>query len=142
MNTSPNSDTIGRSCKVNKEELVGMMVALESFLKEDYQALYASWERSAESMKTALSRVPGVEAAIFVPQIANQCPHVRVAWAASRYPITASAMMTSLRAGEPSIELVPSPGTPETLEIATWMLRPGEPEIIARRIREILTKGA
>ncbi|MEJ7608930.1 MAG: aminotransferase class V-fold PLP-dependent enzyme [Bryobacteraceae bacterium] len=32
-NTSPNSDTIGRSCKVNKEEMVGMMVALESFLK-------------------------------------------------------------------------------------------------------------
>ena len=50
-NTSPNSDTIGRSCKVNKEEMVGMMVALESFLKEDYASVYRGWQRTAESIR-------------------------------------------------------------------------------------------
>lgn len=141
-NTSPNSDTIGRSCKVNKEEMVGMMVALESFLKEDYASIYRGWERTAESIRTAMTKMPGVHAEIFVPDIANQCPHVRASWDASKYGISAAALMQKLRDGEPSIELVPGPASPETIEIASWMLQAGESDIIVRRIREILTGGA
>jgi len=141
-NTSPNSDTIGRSCKVNKEEMVGMMVALESFLKEDYPSIYKGWERTTESMKTAMTKLPGVQAEIFVPEIANQCPHLRVRWDAGKYPIDAAELMQKLRDGEPSIELVPAPMTAGTLEIASWMLQPGEADIITRRIRETLTGGA
>ena len=114
-NTSPNSDTIGRSCKVNKEEMVGMMVALESFLKEDYASIYKGWERTAESMRTALTKLPGVQAEIFVPEIANQCPHVRIRWDAAKYAIDAAVVVQKLRDGEPSIELVPAPMT-----LARW----------------------
>jgi L-seryl-tRNA(Ser) seleniumtransferase len=141
-NTSPNSDTIGRSCKVNKEEIVGMMVAPESFLKEDHASLYRGWERTAESIRTALSKQPGIETELFVPKIANQSPHVRVRWDAGKYSIKPEAVMQRLRDGEPSIELVPAPYASETIEIATWMLQPGEADIIARRIRDILSKGA
>ena len=141
-NTSPNSDTIGRSCKVNKEEMVGMMVALESFMKEDHASLYRTWERTAEAIKTALAKVPGVETELFVPQIANQSPHVRVRWDDSKYRIKAEAALQSLRDGDPSIELVPAPIVSGTLEIATWMLQPGEADVITRRVRETLTKGA
>jgi len=139
-NTSPNSDTIGRSCKVNKEEMVGMMVALESFLKEDHASIYRAWERTAESMRASLAKTPRVKAEIFVPQVANQCPHIRASW--EGYPIVPEALLQQLRDGEPSIELVPAASQPGTIEIATWMLQPGEPDIIVRRIREVLTKGA
>lgn len=141
-NTSPNSDSIGRSCKVNKEEMVGMMVALESFLKEDEAATYRGWERTAESMRTALSKLPGVETEMFVPEIANQSPHVRVRWDAARHKIAAPAVLQKLRDGEPSIELVPAPYVAGTLEIASWMLQPGEADIITRRIGEILTAAS
>jgi L-seryl-tRNA(Ser) seleniumtransferase len=139
-NTSPNSDTIGRSCKVNKEEMVGMMVALESFLKEDYASIYRMWERTAESMKAAFTEIPGVQAEIFVPQIANQCPHVRVRWSGSS--LSSEQAMQKLRDGEPSIELVPAPAESGTLEIATWMLQAGDAEKITRRVHDVLTKGA
>ena len=82
-NTSPNSDTMGRSCKVNKEEMVGMMVALESFLKEDYASIYRGWVQRPSRCE-ALTKTPGVEAEIFVPEIANQCPHVRARWDSSK----------------------------------------------------------
>ena len=141
-NTSPNSDTIGRSCKVNKEEMVGMMVALESFLKEDHASLYRAWERTAESMRMALAKQPGVETELFVPQIANQSPHVRIRWDAAKYSIKSDVVMQKLRDGEPSIEVVPAPYISGSVEIATWMLQPGEADIITRRIRDILTKGA
>jgi seryl-tRNA(Sec) selenium transferase len=128
---------MGRSCKVNKEELVGMMVALESFLKEDHAANSREWERRVRVMAERLSSIPGVQAERFVPQIANQVPHLRVQWDAGRIALTPKAVMQKLREGDPSIELVPEPEA--GIEIASWMLQPGEAEIVARRIREILT---
>jgi len=83
-----------------------------------------------------------VQAEIFVPEIANQCPHVRARWDSSKYSVSAAALMQKLRDGEPSIELVPAPYVADTIEIASWMLQPGEADIVIRRIREILTGGA
>lgn len=141
MNTLPNSDTIGRSCKVNKEEMVGMMVALELFLKEDHAALAREWERRLATIQKQLSALPEVKTEVFVPEIANQVPHLRVRWPESRFKVTPEALMKALQSGEPSIELVPVAES-GSIEIASWMLQPGEAEIIARRITEILTKGA
>jgi D-glucosaminate-6-phosphate ammonia-lyase len=141
LNTSPNSDSIGRSCKVNKEEMVGMMVALESFLKEDHAALYREWEARAAAIQKILSTVQGVQIEPFVPKIANQSPHLRIRWDESKYAVSSTKVMDLLRSGQPSVELVPGPKA-GTLELATWMLRPGEPEIVAGRIKTILTKGA
>jgi D-glucosaminate-6-phosphate ammonia-lyase len=137
-NTAPNSDTLGRSCKVNKEEMVGMMVALESFLKDDYAGLYKGWERTAKSMGMALAKLPGVTTEIFVPEIANQCPHVRARWDAAKYKISASDLLQKLRDGEPSIELVPAASVEGTIEIASWMLQPGEADVVCQRIGEVL----
>src|SRR5207248_8395141 len=44
LNNSPNADTLCRTNKVNKEEVIGMLVALESYLKEDHAATWREWE--------------------------------------------------------------------------------------------------
>ena len=54
LNNSPNADSIGRTNKVNKEEIVGMLVAVESFLKRDHQAVWKDWERFAVTEKNSL----------------------------------------------------------------------------------------
>ncbi len=139
MNTSPNSDTIGRCCKVNKEEMVGMMVALEAFLNEDHKALWKEWETRVETMRRTLSRVRGLKATPFVPEIANSVPHLRVQWDVKKFGLSELDVMKQLREGQPSIELVPtSPKPGEGVEIASWMLQPGEAEIVAGRMEEIL----
>src|SRR5579883_1313500 len=79
----------------------------------------------------------GVRTERFVPPIANQVPHLRVEWDAARIPLTPAQLMQKLRAGTPSIELVPEPE--RGVEIASWMLQPGEAEIVAHRIRALLT---
>jgi len=139
LNTLPYSDTMGRSCKVNKEELVGMLVALESFLKEDQAALYREWERRVAVIAKLVSEVPGVRAEPFVPEIANQVPHLRVDWDPARIALTGKTLMQRLRDGEPSIELVPEPRS--GVEIASWMLQPGEAEIVGRQMRQILSQA-
>ena len=143
MNTSPNSDSIGRCCKVNKEEMVGMMVALESFLKEDHKANWKEWEKRVETMRRVIARMPGMKATPFVPPIANSVPHLRVQWDVKKAGMTELDLMTQLRGGTPSIELVPNEPKPgEGVEIASWMLQPGEAEIVAGRIEEIMGRKA
>jgi L-seryl-tRNA(Ser) seleniumtransferase len=137
LNTAPHSDTMGRSCKVNKEELVGMMVAVELYLKHDHEADWREWERRMKVISGMLGGIPGVTAEPFVPKIANQVPHLRVKWDEGRIRMSPAELMRKLREGTPSIELVPEP--PAGIEIASWMLQPGEAEIVGKRIRAILT---
>lgn len=143
LNTSPNSDSIGRCCKVNKEEMVGMMVALESFLKEDHKALWREWEKRVETMRRVIGKLPGVKATPFVPEIANSVPHLRVEWDVKKLGMTEKDVMKQLREGQPSIELVPTDPQPgQGVEIASWMLQPGEAEIIAGRFEEVMGRKA
>jgi L-seryl-tRNA(Ser) seleniumtransferase len=103
--------------------------------------MYRGWQRTAKSIRSAAVKLPGVEAEVFAPEIANQCPHVRVRWNSSQYSVSPDILLQKMRDGEPSVELVPAPTILGTIEIASWMLQPGEADIISRRIREILTGG-
>src|SRR5206468_5395242 len=60
LNNSPHEDTIGRSQKVGKEEIVGMIKALELFLSEDHDALAKEWQDRLERISQQITKVPGV----------------------------------------------------------------------------------
>jgi len=139
MNASPNSDAIGRGMKVNKEELVGMMAAVEAYLKKDHDAEWRDWEGRVKTIADSVGPVNSVKAERFVPEISNSVPHVRITWDESQLKITAAEATKKLLEGNPSIEL--RPGAQQGIEVAVWMMQPGEAQIVARRIREVL-KGA
>src|SRR5260370_29851303 len=63
---------------VNKEEMLAMLVALELFLEKDHAQENREFERRAETIRTSALAVRGVKAEVFVPEIANHVPHVRV----------------------------------------------------------------
>src|ERR1700752_3839998 len=67
LNNSPHEDTIGRSQKVGKEEIVGMVKALELYLNEDHEALWKEWQGRLEYVSNQITRVPGVSTSYFVP---------------------------------------------------------------------------
>lgn len=137
LNTAPNSDSIGRSCKVNKEEMIGMLAALEVYLKHDHQSDWREWERRVKVIGDALTGLPTVTSERTVPKIANQVPHIRIRWDEAKLGLTKQDMLAKLRDGDPEIEVVPEPEP--GIEIASWMLQDGEAEIVARRVRAILT---
>jgi uncharacterized pyridoxal phosphate-dependent enzyme len=139
LNASPNSDAIGRGMKVNKEELVGMMAAVEAYIKKDHEAEWRDWEGRVKTIADSVGPVNSVKAEPFVPEISNSVPHLRITWDESQLKITAAEATKKLLDGNPSIEL--RPGAPKGIEVAVWMMQPGEAQIVARRIREVL-KGA
>jgi len=138
LNTAPHSDSFGRGLKVNKEEMVAVWVALEHYLKRDHQKDWREWEERVRIMASGLSSSRGVSTEKFVPEIANQVPHLRIRWNPSVVKISHAEAVRQLREGEPSIEPVPASYVKDTLEFATWMMQPGEAETVTRRLREIL----
>ena len=136
LNTSPNGDTVGRGNKVNKEELVGMMAAVEAYVKRDHAAEWKEWERRLNVVATAAKSIPTVTTEIFVPQIANSVPHLHIRWDQSKVKVSYTDVVKKLREGEPSIET--TPGSNDSLFMNFWMLQAGEAEIVARRVKEVL----
>lgn len=139
LNGPPNSDAIGRGLKVNKEELVGMLAAVETFLKKDHAAERRDFDARAEAIRKSATAVPGVTADVFVPEVANHVPHVRVTWEAGKVALTPSQVVQALREGQPSIAIR---SEDQSLVIGVWMMRAGEDKIVARRLRQVLEQKA
>jgi uncharacterized pyridoxal phosphate-dependent enzyme len=137
LNAPPNGNTVGRGMKVNKEEIVGMLAALELYLKKDFAKEQADFEKRAQTIRGSAVEVAGVKADVFVPEVANHVPHVRVTWDGKS--LTPAAVVTAMRDGEPSIA-IRSEGP--ALVIGVWMLRPGEDKIVAKRLRQVLETKA
>jgi uncharacterized pyridoxal phosphate-dependent enzyme len=136
LNNSPNGDTLCRTNKVNKEEVIGMLVALETFLNEDHAAVWKDWEGRCNLIIGALKAFPDVVTEVYVPKIANAVPHLRITWDYQKRGLTVADMVKALREGKPSIEV--GPGSKQQVQIGVWMLEPGEDAIVAERIRSIL----
>lgn len=141
LNTSPYSDTISRGMKVNKEELVGTLVALELYVKRDHAAEAREWDRKVEVIVKAARKVPSVTSEVVVLPIANHTPHLHLKWDQKVVKITPPEVMKELRAGTPSIEACPATNR-ESLVFTVWMMQKGDEQVVARRVQEILKKAA
>jgi len=135
-NAPPNGDTVGRGMKVNKEEILGMLVALEIYLARDHKADWFLWEKQIKLIADAAASVPGVKPEIHVPEVANHVPSLRLTWDPTKVKLTADEFRNALRNGHPSIETV---GGPDYVGITTWMMIPGEEKIVAKRVKEVLS---
>jgi len=136
QNGSPNGNAIGRGMKVNKEEMVGMLAALELFVGKDHAREGREFERRADEIRKSAAAVTGVKAEVFVPEVANHVPHVRVTWDPSK-GLKAATVVRAMQDGEPSIAIR---AEGEALVIGVWMMEAGEEKIVARRLRQELEK--
>jgi L-seryl-tRNA(Ser) seleniumtransferase len=149
-NNNPNSDAVGRGMKVAKEQIVGMVAAVDWLLEQSDEKNQAEYMRQTDVIANAVKDVPTMKTRVFMPPIANHVPHLLLAYEPSVVGITTKQVQESLRAQRPSIELNPATGTSSrvgipsdenTIVIATWMLQPGEAEIVGRSLKAVLTKN-
>jgi len=150
-NNSPNSNTVGRGMKVAKEEIVGLVAAVDWFLKQDDAAMEAEYRQRADRIAKHLSTIPTLQSQIFIPEVANHVPHLLITYDQSRIKITGAEVMHKMRQGKPRIELNPATGGapasagltggPNTLVVGVWMLQPGEDMVVAKRLREVLQQA-
>jgi L-seryl-tRNA(Ser) seleniumtransferase len=131
LNNSPHEDTLGRSQKVGKEEIIGMIKALESYLKEDHDALTKEWWRRLDSISAEIMKVPGVSASFTVPDIANHVPHLEIHWDPRHISLSPVDAVKQLRSGKPSIVVA---STETGLILNSFMLQPGEEKVMGESL--------
>jgi L-seryl-tRNA(Ser) seleniumtransferase len=148
QNNSPYSNTVGRGMKVAKEEIVGLVAAVDWFLSQEDAALQAEFQKRADLIASKLQALPTVKSQTFIPEVANHVPHLLISYDQSRIKISATEVLQQMRAGKPRIELNPGtggapasaglPGGPNTIIVGVWMLQPGEDSIVADRLYDVL----
>jgi L-seryl-tRNA(Ser) seleniumtransferase len=136
---------LGRIAKVGKEEIVGLLAAVELYLTRDHEAERREWTRMLERVAAGLQRLPTVHTEFIPNQDFSHSPRLSVQWDERRLDLTVAQMVDRLRAGTPAIEATnmatyqpPWKG----LGIFPYNLQPGEELVVARRVGEIVTEAA
>ena len=127
---------IGRGMKVGKEEIIGLLAAVERYLKVDHDAEQREMEARVQYIIHALANVKGVKASLYMPEIENHVPHVTIDWDEAVRKRTSEDVADALLRGEPSIAV--SRMGAGSLRVSVWMMRGNEYKTVARRLQEIL----
>ena len=151
LNNSPYDETVGRGMKVAKEQIIGMVAAVDWLLSQNEDQMQAEFRRRAERIAAALKDVPGLQSQIVVPPVANRVPHLILRYDQAKVRKSPLKVAEELRAGSPAIELNPStghasgaaglPSDENTIVVGVWMLQPGEDIIVANRLRSVLMQA-
>ena len=157
LNCSPREGAVCRPMKVGKEEIIGCLTALETWLKVDEKKLYGEWNARVDRIRKLVDLVPGVKTDIYVPDDGNRFPTLKVSWDQQAWGFTITDCVEKLRASNPVIEVLgadnPSLVTavregnpnrkerkgPDHIELVSMTIKPGEEIIVGQRLRAVLT---
>src|SRR5438874_8575750 len=106
LNCSPREGAVCRPMKVGKEEVIGCLTALETWLSLDENKLYAEWNGRVDRIRKLVETVPGVRTDIFSPQDGNRYPTLRVYWDQAAWRYSVFDCVQELRGGDPVIEVL------------------------------------
>ena len=159
-NCSPFEGAVCRPMKVGKEEIIGCLTAIETWLKIDSKKLNDEWNARVDRIAKLAETVPGVKTQIYIPDDGNRYPTLRVSWDEQAWDFSVSECVKKLHDGDPVIEVLsidnpsmvsavqegadkPKPNPKEVkeqnhLEIVSMTLQPGEEMIVGQRLREVL----
>lgn len=139
LHMPPRGNNIGRGMKVNKEEILGMYVALEKYVNYDHEKEWATWEAGIDHIEKAVKTIPGITTEVHVPPLGNHTPTLRITWDQARVKISNKEFREALRNNEPSIEV--GGGSENSVNVTVFMLKPGQEKIVATRLKEVFTKA-
>jgi L-seryl-tRNA(Ser) seleniumtransferase len=145
-NSAPHH-AFGRSLKVGKEEIMGMLAAVEMWVRRDHQAEWQAWEARLNAISASVTRVGGVTAEVTQPSadLSNRSPRLTIRWDGAKLGITGQEVSKLLADTEPRIILAQATGArpggmASSVSIIPYMLMAGEEKIVADRLYGALSR--
>jgi D-glucosaminate-6-phosphate ammonia-lyase len=142
-NSAPHH-AFGRSLKVGKEEIMGMLAAVEMWPKRDHKAEWNTWQAWLDTIAASAKRVPGVTTRIEMPDgLSNHAPTLVVEWDASALGITGQEVSQHLYDTEPRIIFGGARGSrphsmASSISVMPYMMQPGNDKVAAERLYAVL----
>jgi uncharacterized pyridoxal phosphate-dependent enzyme len=158
-NSAPWEGAVCRAMKVGKEEVIGCLTAVETWLNLDEKKQYAEWQARIDKIAKLVETVPGVRTDVFVPDDGNRYPTLRVYWDLEGWGYSIDDCVFALRKSDPCIEVLgadnpslvpavhegiqkPTRKTPrpkvDHIELVSMTIQDGEEMIVGKRLRELL----
>ena len=140
-----------RAMKVGREEVIGMLVAVESWVKRDHQAEWAEWVARCDYIAERASKVAGISAQVQREpgaSLSNRSPRVTLRWDSQQLGVTGAEVSDLLENGEPRIALGGGGGGggggrelpgDSGISITSAMMQPGDEKVVAQRIVDVLS---
>jgi L-seryl-tRNA(Ser) seleniumtransferase len=138
LSMPPRGFNVGRGMKVNKEEVLGLYVALENYIARDHTKEWKEWEAAIAHIEQAVKPLHGVTTTITVPTLGNVTPTLAISWDPQQVKLTGKTLQEDLRNGDPSIEVGDIRDT--SIAVTAWMLKTGQEKIVATRLHETLSR--
>ncbi len=145
FNSAPHH-AFGRSLKVGKEEIMGMLAAVEMWTKRDHDAEWKEWQSWLDSIGGRATAVAGVTTEIHKPEdLSNDAPEMRIKWDGAKLGITGKEVETILANGRPRILVAGSTGVrpdnmASSVTIMPYMMQPGDYKIAGEALYAVLSK--
>ncbi|PYX33567.1 MAG: hypothetical protein DMG80_05780 [Acidobacteria bacterium] len=158
-NSSPREGSVCRAMKVGKEEVIGCVTALETWLNVDEKKVYREWNERIDRIRKLVDTVPGVKTDVHIPEDGNRFPTLKVFWDQAAWGFSTSDCVQKLRENDPVIEVLGSDnpslvtavreGNPnrkehkeaDHIELVSMTIQPGQEIIVGQRLREILSSA-
>jgi len=133
----------GRGYKVGKEEALGMLMAVEMWMKRDHEAEWKRWTSWLEHVQRRVSAIDGITTSIVQPVgLSNRMPSLRIWWDRNRFGLTGEAVVRTLNDTDPRIGMFPARGEGEAgqtgVTVNPYMMSPGDEKIVADRLHALL----
>jgi L-seryl-tRNA(Ser) seleniumtransferase len=144
FNSAPHH-AFGRSLKVGKEEIMGMLTAVEMWTRRDHDAEWKQWESWLDSIHRSAAAVPGVTTEVVQPEdLSNHAPVLRIRWDGATLGITGKEVEDVLASGRPRIFVAGSTGVrPDSMassvSIMPYMMQPEDHKIAGDALYSVLT---
>jgi uncharacterized pyridoxal phosphate-dependent enzyme len=128
---------VGRALKVGKEEIMGMLTAVEMWTKRDHDAEWITWRAWLATIEAKVKPLPSVTTEYLMPEdLSNHSPRLRIKWDGNALKITGDELAKTLDAGSPRIQFDEWSGSrPDEMEssvtIMPYMMMPGDAQIVA-----------
>ncbi|MBL8210208.1 MAG: aminotransferase class V-fold PLP-dependent enzyme [Bryobacterales bacterium] len=140
----------GRDNKVGREETLGMVAAVEAWVKRDHKAEWQKWLSYLDTISKRVSTIDGITATVREPQgLSNRSPALVISWDPNRLHVTGEEIAEEVARSKPRIALGASSGLGRgpapveqanvtAIDITAWMMQPGDDKVVAERLHQVL----
>jgi len=138
LNGAPNHG-IGRPMKVGKEEIAGLVAALQRYVRLDHQARIASWEQMVALIVEGLADIGALRVSrVFPDYTGRPVPRAWLTWDEEAAGLSRQEVLAALAKGSPVIRVMEEYAGKGLLIDPTTLLD-GQEAIVAERLRTIFT---
>ena len=140
----------GRDNKVGREETLGMLAAVEAWVKRDHEAEWKKWLAYLDTIAKRVSQIEGINTSVREPAgLSNKSPALAISWDPAKLHVTGEEIAEEVARTRPRIALgagalrrseAAAESASTAISITAWMMQPGDDKVVAQRLFEVLSR--